>query len=442
MRLFQYVSRLMAGVGLLGVTGCGALLRAVQAPPAEVQQQVVGTPRAPVPEASVEVISTPRDLPAGFFFQQADLAGQPVVKLWALPEWPTPADAHAVVAALQWTGGAWGGLPDEVLTRAAALGADAVLVVPGQSAAYALHRSAAPEPTAWPEAAALLATEREKLRDFEPLGEASTTSMAAATTQVKVRRGQCYAVVGALAPDARWGAAARVMVAGRVRSDDALIGERSLAVEERYLTPEGLEMIAPYHGKVARLRSFALDVGCAWADGVVAVGLAAAGGSAEVGTGTVAWQVLSHPINEVALEKAKAAHDVAVAEARAAAAEAARAQEAQRAQAAEQRAREAEARARQAEQRAPAAAAGPGHFSLTLKNECPRTVRLFDGDKPKFGSGTYSTIGANTIQSMSGFAGRTLWIVDEQDNGMSSYTLSAGRHDVIITASCGGFARR
>ena len=69
-------------------------------------------------------------------------------------------------------------------------------------------------------------------------------------------------------------------------------------------------------------------------------------------------------------------------------------------------------------------------------------MRLFEGDKPKFGSGTYSTIGANNIRSFSGFAGKTIWIVDASDNGVSSYSLSAGRHDLVITRSCSGFARR
>ncbi len=81
-------------------------------------------------------------------------------------------------------------------------------------------------------------------------------------------------------------------------------------------------------------------------------------------------------------------------------------------------------------------------YSLSLKNECKETVRLFYGQKPKFGSGTYSSIGANTLQSKSGSVGDMIWIVDKSDNGISSYMPRAGSQNVVITPSCSGFAPR
>ncbi|MEZ4473199.1 MAG: hypothetical protein R3F60_20920 [bacterium] len=437
---------LLVVVAAFALSGCGALLRPVFAPPATVEKKLLGTPRAAVPVAGVRVFSTPQELPPGFFFQQRQQAGQLQTKLWALPDWPSAAAPHQVIAAFAWTGGAYGELPDDALSQAAAVGATGVLRLPSMPVAHAVWISDAAAPMAWPEADELLTKARETATDFNTLGPKSEAPMAAAApVELPVKRGRCYAVAFALAPDAAWGEAALRMISGQVRSSDALIGNRSLGVAESYTTDDGFEMKAPYHGKPVRLRSGLLDVGCPWADGTVAVALEAAGRSASLGTGQVHFQVLSHAIDEAGLAKRKADHDVALARAEAEAAEAARREAEQARLAAEQRAREAELRAQAAERQAaarPAAPSGPGNFSLSLKNECPRTVRLFEGDKPKFGSGTYSTIGANNIRSFSGFAGKTLWIVDDSDNGVSSYSLSAGRHDLVITASCSGFARR
>jgi len=90
----------------------------------------------------------------------------------------------------------------------------------------------------------------------------------------------------------------------------------------------------------------------------------------------------------------------------------------------------------------PSSSGGGSSYSLSLKNECPKTVRLFFGQKPKFGSGTSSTIGANNIQSKSGSVGDMIWIVDASDNGVSSYSPRAGSQSIVITSSCSGFANR
>ncbi len=76
--------------------------------------------------------------------------------------------------------------------------------------------------------------------------------------------------------------------------------------------------------------------------------------------------------------------------------------------------------------------------SVTLKNTCKSTVRLFFGDKPKFGSGTYSSLGSNTLTSKSMQQGDMIWIVDEHDNGLSSVSVGAGSQRVEVTESCSG----
>ena len=80
------------------------------------------------------------------------------------------------------------------------------------------------------------------------------------------------------------------------------------------------------------------------------------------------------------------------------------------------------------------------HYSLSLKNNCRQKVLLFVGDKPKFGSGTKTSIGANTIRSFSGNAPETIWIIDDASQGLSSFTTSPGSQRMQILPSCTGFA--
>jgi hypothetical protein len=86
------------------------------------------------------------------------------------------------------------------------------------------------------------------------------------------------------------------------------------------------------------------------------------------------------------------------------------------------------------------AGAGVQTVSLTLHSDCPRTVRLFFGSTPKFGSGTESSIFPNSTESRSMREGEMVWIVDESGNGVSNFTASGNRTRVTITRSCSGFA--
>jgi hypothetical protein len=92
-----------------------------------------------------------------------------------------------------------------------------------------------------------------------------------------------------------------------------------------------------------------------------------------------------------------------------------------------------------AQEASPEAPAGPSVVSVSLKNNCKETVRLFFGEKPKFGSGTYSTLGSNTRTSKSMKPGEMIGIVDESDNGISSFTVSESTRDAEITDSCSGW---
>lgn len=91
---------------------------------------------------------------------------------------------------------------------------------------------------------------------------------------------------------------------------------------------------------------------------------------------------------------------------------------------------------------APAAPAAPTVVSVRLRNTCPETVKLFFGDKPKFGSGTYSSLGSNTSTSKSMRPGDMIWLVDDSQNGLSSVSIGNRSMTVEVTSSCTGFTAR
>jgi hypothetical protein len=84
------------------------------------------------------------------------------------------------------------------------------------------------------------------------------------------------------------------------------------------------------------------------------------------------------------------------------------------------------------------ASAGP--VSVTIRSSCGSTVRVFYGDKPKFGSGTTSSISSNSVQSHSFRAGDMMWVIDEHDNGLGSVTISSGTRELEV--NCGGISAR
>ncbi|MCB9793714.1 MAG: hypothetical protein H6741_13410 [Alphaproteobacteria bacterium] len=88
------------------------------------------------------------------------------------------------------------------------------------------------------------------------------------------------------------------------------------------------------------------------------------------------------------------------------------------------------------------APSGPVMVSVSLKNGCSETVRLFFGDKPKYGSGRYSSLGSNNITSERLQEGDMIWLVDSSDNGLASYTASTGASSVEVNSSCSGFIVR
>jgi hypothetical protein len=81
---------------------------------------------------------------------------------------------------------------------------------------------------------------------------------------------------------------------------------------------------------------------------------------------------------------------------------------------------------------------GPVSASVEIRSECSRTVPVFYGEKPKFGSGTRSSVSSNSISSAPRKADGTLtvWIIDGSENGIASAHASPGTRRIILDRSC------
>lgn len=81
----------------------------------------------------------------------------------------------------------------------------------------------------------------------------------------------------------------------------------------------------------------------------------------------------------------------------------------------------------------------PKNVSFTLKNNSSKTVRIFIGTKPKYGSGRYTTFSGNTITTEHGKEGDQICIVDGSDNPISCQTISGSAMRIDINSSGTGF---
>jgi hypothetical protein len=87
-------------------------------------------------------------------------------------------------------------------------------------------------------------------------------------------------------------------------------------------------------------------------------------------------------------------------------------------------------------------ALGTGTVSVTIRSSCAHTVRLFFGQKPKFGSGTTSSMSANSTTSHTFRAGDMLWVVDSQDNGLGSAVVATNTRELQVGSNCASLTPR
>jgi nucleoid-associated protein YgaU len=89
-----------------------------------------------------------------------------------------------------------------------------------------------------------------------------------------------------------------------------------------------------------------------------------------------------------------------------------------------------------------AAAASTSSVSVNIRNSCGKTVKVFFGEKPKFGSGTYSSASSNSVSSHTFRPGDLFWIVDESENGVASVTVESSTKEIEIRGACSELASR
>lgn len=71
--------------------------------------------------------------------------------------------------------------------------------------------------------------------------------------------------------------------------------------------------------------------------------------------------------------------------------------------------------------------------SVSVRNRCGRTVLLFSGDDPSFGSGQLLTIGGNSIGTVGAIRrGRKLWLVDDDRRTLGSVFITERTREVEI----------
>jgi hypothetical protein len=83
----------------------------------------------------------------------------------------------------------------------------------------------------------------------------------------------------------------------------------------------------------------------------------------------------------------------------------------------------------------------PKSIGVDLKNSCGQTAKVFFGDKPKFGSGTYSSLGSNVRSRHTFQVGDQFWIVDDSQNGVANVVVDEGTREIEIRGSCDQLAK-
>ena len=84
----------------------------------------------------------------------------------------------------------------------------------------------------------------------------------------------------------------------------------------------------------------------------------------------------------------------------------------------------------------------PTVVSVTLRNSCSSTVKVFFGDNPKFGSGRQSSLGGNSRTSQQMKPGDMVWVIDDSSNGLASATVSSSTREIEVTSSCTSISSR
>lgn len=88
------------------------------------------------------------------------------------------------------------------------------------------------------------------------------------------------------------------------------------------------------------------------------------------------------------------------------------------------------------------APSGPTTVSVTIRSACSKTVSVFYGDKPKFSSGTTSSISSNSVQSKTFQDGDLMWVLDDRGEGAGSITITSSTRNIEIGSGCTSISGR
>lgn len=88
--------------------------------------------------------------------------------------------------------------------------------------------------------------------------------------------------------------------------------------------------------------------------------------------------------------------------------------------------------------KAPEAAKPMVPTTVEIHSDCAKTVPVFYGEKPKFGSGKKSSVSSNSTSTEGrGSDGTlTIWIIDDKENGIANVKVTPETKRVTIGASC------
>jgi hypothetical protein len=261
-------------------------------------------------------------------------------------------------------------------------------------------------------------TIEEQTKKFKKTGRTGDTHLEAPEPFVfDGVSGTCYTVVMRLGDGAAWGLGA----------------EAGLKLD--FQRPEihgsaGPGVVGP--GVVA-------SVGCAEASGPITLTMAPMIGQDPIGQGRITMQLYSRVLTRDEKQQLEADKQRQIAEQREFAA-----REREREAAARQQ-REAEfAASRNASNasRSSSSSSSSGPVSVTIRSSCGRTVPVFYGDKPKYGSGTTSSVSTNSVSSHSFRVGDMMWVLDDSGNGAGSITISERTRTIEIDSSCTRISER
>lgn len=187
------------------------------------------------------------------------------------------------------------------------------------------------------------------------------------------------------------------------------------------------------------------SVGCAKSTGPISLTMASMLDGDPIGKGPITMELYARVLTRPEIKKMEEDEQRQIAEQRAFAEEQRRKDEQARQERDREFARsreESAARARSSGGSSSSGGGSSGPVSVTIRSSCSRTVPVFYGSKPKFGSGTQSSISTNSVQSHSFRVGDMFWVTDASGNGLDGVTVTERTRTLEIDSSCSRISER